>query len=198
MSTAILYGRQSAQKIGSLAADITCREDHALSASITSHPVEQGVEISDHIRPEPVSLTLEQIVSQTPLADRLAVKRDNIGATWDRLRQLSGKAEPVTVVSSLEVYDNMGVERVAVTRDPENSGYLRYTAQLKQIRIARSQSVAIPPGALGAREAKGDKPGTVADQASPEVDKGQTQTKDATPAREEKARNASSAHEVFG
>ncbi len=176
MSTAILYGRHSQANLGGIIADLTTKEDHTLSATVTSHPVEEGAEVSDHIRNAPRTLTLEQIVSQTPLQDGLKVKADHVGETWDLLKQLWKKAEPITVVSSLEVYDNMAIERVSVNRDPSNTGYLRYSVQLKQIRLAKSQTVSIPPGRVGKKQAKGDAPGTLENQVRLQTQKGQTQT----------------------
>lgn len=52
----------------SLVFDATVRDSHIASATITEHPVEDGVAISDHIRPDLDRVTLNVVVSNTPIA----------------------------------------------------------------------------------------------------------------------------------
>lgn len=51
----------------SIAVDATLRQQHSAPSTVTDHPVETGSNISDHIRPEPDTLTLEGIISNTPI-----------------------------------------------------------------------------------------------------------------------------------
>jgi hypothetical protein len=41
--------------------------EHGQTALVTQHPVESGADISDHVRPELPTVTLEGVVSNTPL-----------------------------------------------------------------------------------------------------------------------------------
>jgi|SRR6185503_3872212 len=50
-----------------IALDATTSERHASPATITDHPVESGANTSDHIRPEPETLSLQGVVSNTPI-----------------------------------------------------------------------------------------------------------------------------------
>lgn len=52
----------------SIAFDATVRDSHIASATITEHPVEDGVAISDHIRPDLDRVTLQVVVSNTPIS----------------------------------------------------------------------------------------------------------------------------------
>ena len=47
--------------------DATVSETVNLEADVTDHPVEDGPDINDHIRPKPVMVEIEGIVSETPL-----------------------------------------------------------------------------------------------------------------------------------
>src|SRR6267143_513293 len=47
--------------------DATIQETHALEADITEHPVEQGPNITDHIRPKLKRYTIDGIISNTPI-----------------------------------------------------------------------------------------------------------------------------------
>lgn len=51
-----------------VAFDAVVTETHTASAQITTHPVERGVNVADHVYCEPLHLSLEAIVSNTPLS----------------------------------------------------------------------------------------------------------------------------------
>src|SRR5687767_4349391 len=50
-----------------IALDATTNETHEAPSTITDHAVEQGASISDHIRPEADRLTIEGVISNTPI-----------------------------------------------------------------------------------------------------------------------------------
>jgi hypothetical protein len=47
--------------------DATMQETHTIEADITEHPVEQGANITDHIRPKLKRYTIDGIISNTPI-----------------------------------------------------------------------------------------------------------------------------------
>jgi hypothetical protein len=47
--------------------DALTHEAHTIDALITEHPVETGVNVVDHVRPNPVRVTLEGLISQSPV-----------------------------------------------------------------------------------------------------------------------------------
>jgi hypothetical protein len=49
--------------------DAVVRETHNSSVTVTSHPVEKGSNINDHVRPEPLKLSIEACVSDTPIVE---------------------------------------------------------------------------------------------------------------------------------
>jgi hypothetical protein len=53
--------------IGGIWIDCTVRERHGMSAEVSEHPVEDGADIADHIRRRPNALTLECVISNTPV-----------------------------------------------------------------------------------------------------------------------------------
>lgn len=47
--------------------DATVSEQHQLDSEVTDHPVEKGVNLSDHVRALPDTLTLNGVISNTPI-----------------------------------------------------------------------------------------------------------------------------------
>jgi len=48
--------------------DVTYRENHGSRATVTKHAIETGANSADHIRPEPLTLSLEVGVTDNPIA----------------------------------------------------------------------------------------------------------------------------------
>lgn len=47
--------------------DVTEHESYEATAALSDHPVERGVNISDHVRANPDTITLEAMISNTPI-----------------------------------------------------------------------------------------------------------------------------------
>src|SRR5574342_5520 len=97
--------------------DVTVAEEHELPAEVTAHPVEDGADITDHVRLTPISVTLEGIVSDTPIG-RLAEQRAPDGRPSDDayafLKLVRSRREPVTIETSLETFTNMILQHLSV------------------------------------------------------------------------------------
>jgi hypothetical protein len=79
-------------EIASIWIDVSIREEHNSSAEITRHPVEDGVEITDHVRLGPDRLQIEGIVTNQPLelplshADGVTASDSSLELFVDRMR----------------------------------------------------------------------------------------------------------------
>jgi hypothetical protein len=63
----LIFGEKAKARIGIVELDASLSETHSMSAEVTNHPVEEGSEISDHIRKQPDSIQISGVVSNTPL-----------------------------------------------------------------------------------------------------------------------------------
>lgn len=53
--------------------DVTTEEQHHLKAEVTEHPVEEGINVTDNVRPEADSLSLTCFISNTPIFSKVEV-----------------------------------------------------------------------------------------------------------------------------
>jgi Dit-like tail protein len=53
--------------LGFVTFDVVTAEEHERTSTITDHPVEEGINVVDHVRPLPDRLTLEAYVSNAPI-----------------------------------------------------------------------------------------------------------------------------------
>ena len=85
-SIVMLYGLAGSDTIGAIELDAVLSESFQGRAEVTSHPVERGPMISDHIRPEPRVIDIVGIVSDFPIRPASDVARSWVEAEAARLR----------------------------------------------------------------------------------------------------------------
>lgn len=149
--------------IGDLALDCTVTETHTATSTVTKHPVESGSNITDHIRPDPVQLSITGIVSDTPIGAREVQRAIEIGgvsvqikqqetptsptgfgrAAWSKLDAMRLAAKPVTVLTRDKKYESMAIVSLTVPKEAKTGGALYFTAQFEQVRIVFNRSTRI-------------------------------------------------------
>ncbi len=154
--------------IDGFAIDVTVSEEHGDRYEVTQHPVEDGADVSDHVRIFPAQITLTGIVSDTPIApvagirDVLSIPSND---AYAKLRSIGRKV--VTVVTALRTYENMTISDLSVPRDSNTGKALRFRATFQQIRLVENERATVPVAVP--RAAKGS------------VNRGSKPTKAATP-----------------
>lgn len=120
--------------------DASLSETHGREADITEHEVEEGVAIADHIRLRPIEVTVEAIVSATPLHDEWVEGRE-IDA-WRVLRNAVGGQQLFVLLTGLDVYPDMAIMSLTERRQPDFA--IRPVIVMRQIRKVIGQTVLLP------------------------------------------------------
>lgn len=162
--------------------DATVSSTHSGDAEITDHPVEEGSDITDHIRRNPERLELNASVTDTPvkllpaLRAGPAVSGGSLNKrskeAWDALVQLKDEGALVNVATKLRDYENMAITNLAVTQDKDTSNVINARISLRQIIIATTESQPVTEPINQSRKRKqnlGKKTKTPADGVSAEV-----------------------------
>jgi hypothetical protein len=98
--------------------DATMSEQHRYVADVTTHPVENGTDITDHIQIRPFELTLTGIVTNTPIQPQEFDfdQANRIQNLYDELTLLFEERSFLTVVTGLQRYQNMILKSIDVPR----------------------------------------------------------------------------------
>ena len=148
-------GKIKAEDLEAIVMDAVITETHTLENTITEHPVEKGADVSDHIRPQPDQVTMQCVISNTPLstaqqsrAVRLGeytltttnVERGQIGdmegiaaSAWKNLKKLRSEGVVMTVSTTLEDYTSMAIKSISAPRSAKNYDALEFTISFKKI-----------------------------------------------------------------
>lgn len=177
MSVSILFNTLVNSKqlnaIASLRLDATLSENHDMKATVTSNPVEDGTEVSDHIYNSPLEVQIDGLVSNAPIT-RLGLQEateDRVQDAFTELERLYEARKPVTIVTGLKVYKSMVMVQLSIPRDRSTGESLRFSAQFRQIKTVKSKSVSIPQNTVA---------DDVKDQAQSSRDTGKQVAREAT------------------
>lgn len=145
--------------LAALSVDTVDEETHEWENDVSQYPVEGMADISDNIKAKPDELKVRCFVSNTPInglidqylnfADRFLNGRKRTQDAYNQLLALRKLRLPVTVATRYRVYENVGITRVQIIRDPKEGDSLIFDVFFKQIDIVKSQTGPVPAG-LGA------------------------------------------------
>lgn len=145
--------RVTLAKIGAIELDCSISESHTSEVEVTEHPVEVGSAVSDHARRKPLGLTIEGMITDTPVDDDLRIENKAEGFqrgkvhrakdAYQDLCALRDAGEAVTIVTALHTYKNMVLTSLAIPRNSDTGEALRFTAQFKEIRTVESGTVEV-------------------------------------------------------
>lgn len=141
--------------------DCVLTESHKLTASATKYPTESGSKLSDNIQNEPREVTIEGIVSDTPIGNVATVRSSTTAAAGTsldflpsdealaKLESLYESREPVPIDSTLLRYENMALTSLEITVDQQTGHALNFTATFQQIKIVDNNRTLIRVDGLG-------------------------------------------------
>lgn len=141
--------------IGPVPIDCIVSEKHESDIEITEIPIETGARITDHAFVLPKKVTLD-------------IATSNAAASYNALVGFQESRVPFTLVTDLSIYNSMLIRRISAERDATFSTILRCTADLQEIIIVGTATVADPEGQKTSTGEPGGTNSTKSAGASPE------------------------------
>ena len=148
-----LFYPKEGYKVGSVELDLILDEDHSKSAQVTENPLQDGRAISDGIFLELQEGSLTGLVtnhsvkiaeerakqlelqdSETLMAEAENYQIENRAKqAWVDLKAVMDAKQPVTIVTSLEVYDNVAITNISTERNGDSGDALEIKVSFRQI-----------------------------------------------------------------
>lgn len=144
--------------------DLAISEDHNFESEVTKYPAESGSKLTDNIQNNPAEITLEGVVSDTPIG-KIATDPTrqftlaSVGGSgngrfssdaYERLLAIREAREPVTIETTLGKFDSMALTKLSVPISKDTGRALRFTVTFTQIEIKvnkrTTSRVAVPNG----------------------------------------------------
>jgi hypothetical protein len=138
-------------KIDDIVVDIAISEDHTFENEVTSHPVETGSDVTDNSIVKPDAITLDCIISNTPLTTTGREVNDQVLASSSpadearaKLLALRQSREPITVIDSLGTWTDMVLEHLSIPRSSRTGDALAFKATFKKLVIVTNERATVP------------------------------------------------------
>ena len=145
--------------------DASTDETHSSESEITDFPVEEGANISDNSRPKPARLTIQGVVTGTPLditaiALPPSIKKARGKDAWESLNQWRYDGKRLRVSTTLKEYRGMVIQGISVSRNAKNTDGVQMTITLQEVFtvLARTQAVEARQERLDKKPRKNDGP----------------------------------------
>lgn len=122
------YGR-----INGIALDVIVSESLSLTSDVTSYPVEDGGDISDHVHNQPDSISIEAIVNAVPLGLQGERGDDPVREVRAALEELRSKRETFTYEGKRGVFKDMVFTSISFPFDANTGDALRFSATMQRI-----------------------------------------------------------------
>ena len=121
-------------------------ESHEVRLSKTTYPIESGQSLTDHAVVEPRTLKLDGWVSGLLIpVDRSRPLYADSREAWDALVRLMESRQPMRVITTLGVYDDMLITSLKAPVDRTTGRALRFEMELEEVLFRDLQRGTAPP-----------------------------------------------------
>ena len=165
--TIIAKDKRQRTKIATLELDAAISVVYSRTADVTDHPVERGSNVSDHVRPKPVEIKIEGMLTNTPIGVGITVdpfstitptSTDRSSKAFTELHRLFEAGETLKIVSELFSFENMVIQSLDIPRDSKSGDAFFFTCNLKQIRMVKGERVTVSIPRASTKASQGAKP----------------------------------------
>lgn len=125
--------------LGVLQLDCSLTETHVVGHRMSPYPIADGPDLFDHFQQAPERLTINAVVSETPLLSFAGIGGKSSTASWLELVALHESKLPFTIYTSLRTYTNMVFDdgdSLQAQRDERYYSALNVTMNLVKYRVA--------------------------------------------------------------
>jgi len=148
----LLKREKKTGKIGRLELDATLSYTPKMNNDVTSFPIEDGSDISDHIRNKPREISLTGFITDTPVrvdttvSDLLVsgARGSRVSASYIELKKIWTDRDVVDVITGLEVFTSMALLSLSVPRTPRDGHSIRFSASFREIQKVTTETVSLP------------------------------------------------------
>lgn len=134
---ALLYCKTN---IGGYFFDGFMQVDHTRELEITENPVETGASVVDHAYVKPATIVMKVMMSDALdsfISGQFSDSWSRSASAWSLLKQLQEDRIPMSVLTRLDLYENMIIKRIEASDTQETYTSLSATVTLQEIPVAR-------------------------------------------------------------
>jgi len=152
-------GYSASNGIDSVTFDLILSESHSVTSVVSSHPVQDGTVISDHIVNDLRKGSLKGLVSNFSITRSAFNSEENLeiggqqvsrnlsrnaaAQAWDIFKNIWEAKQLVTIVTILEVYEDVAITSVATDRNMDSGEAQVFNIQFQQVKTIKLKEATI-------------------------------------------------------
>ena len=130
---------------GYIKLDASLAENHRRESEITQYPVEVGGNISDHVRPKPIMLTIKGIISATPIQVDFGVPSPTrVQDARARMIKWRDAGTLLDVYTNKEIYRQLAIALLTEDSDWQNGNDFEFDVTFQQVTTSAVAYVQAP------------------------------------------------------
>lgn len=145
-----LFYKTEGYRVGAVELDLILDEHHEQSAQVTENPLQDGRAVSDGIYVELRDGTLTGLVSNHSIKHATPLDVQSLEAllerakdfklknrakqAWEDLKKVQRDKQLVTIVTALEVYENVAITKIETDRSGDSGDALEIKVQFRQVQ----------------------------------------------------------------
>jgi hypothetical protein len=162
MAINLLLNRTTTGKIGTITLDCTISDDHEYANEVTQFPVENGADISDHIRQIPEDLTIEGFIANSPVKymdvvgytkgiihqdASMFTQGNRVNSAFEKLLEYAGfdtagklvvtnkkrNVQIIDIETGLRMYTGMIITRLKISRNSTTGDGMQFSISFKKL-----------------------------------------------------------------
>jgi len=153
----IFFPTKTKAKVLLVELDASIEESHVGRVEKSTHPVEAGSDITDHLRRLPDKLTIRGVITNTPISFLASITsrspvtgdvgfaQDRVDLGYRELLRAKDAGDIGTVVTSLREYKNMAITSLSVSRNANSGNILDISIELEEVLISTTETIEAPP-----------------------------------------------------
>jgi hypothetical protein len=122
-------------RIQQVVVDAVLSEEHVYDSEITESPIEDGTPVSDNQVLLPVILNMECRISDATANLAQLNYPGRSTEAYKELVALQKKKETITVVTGINVYENMLIKRIGIPRSSRDGNSIKFSLVMKEILV---------------------------------------------------------------
>lgn len=152
--------------------DATVREEHGVTYTVTSVPIELGAQLTNHVQPEPVPLVVDIVLAQKLTFPDLNAPPSFSRAKglYEQILALLATREPFDYWTTLRAYPSMIGTSLSTPRTAESGDALVVTLVMRRIEIALVDALQVASDAALAMTLGAQQVGSVSPTSDGAVD----------------------------
>ncbi len=127
---------------GEISFDLVLSENHNFDSEVTTHPVEDGSEISDHIQNELIKGDITGLITNYSINTPL-ITSNRAEDTFNALVELWESKTLFTMYTILNVYDNVAITSMPITLDENSADSLIFQISFREVKVVTLQEIEV-------------------------------------------------------